>query len=208
MVASDSKHFSISVLHWLLSLLTSTTYSVITSKRNWFWTSGTHPGTFPTSAGRGPCSDLASFGVNFFFYLPSPVRLLKALQASLPPCTPLTSLCPTPNQKRPHSEQSCAGGRRQEAGCVFLSILSPGSDQDHLPWQDTEGNPEVVKLWSHEKKNLFLLYNWCSSKIWRFSWAQWLVPRIPVTREAEIRRTMVLGQPTQKIIETPSQATS
>jgi hypothetical protein len=38
------------------------------------------------------------------------------------------------------------------------------------------------------------------------NWAQWHVPVIPATREAEIRRTAVPSQPRQKKVhETPSQ---
>jgi hypothetical protein len=37
-----------------------------------------------------------------------------------------------------------------------------------------------------------------------FSRAQWLIPAIPGTREVEIRRIVVLGQPGQKVRETSS----
>jgi hypothetical protein len=41
----------------------------------------------------------------------------------------------------------------------------------------------------------------------REGWTQWLMPAIPATQEVEIRRIVVLGQPRQKVSETPSQQT-
>jgi hypothetical protein len=47
----------------------------------------------------------------------------------------------------------------------------------------------------------------CLTKIVSNSQVQWLTPLIPATREAEIGRIMVPGQPEKKVSETPSQPT-
>jgi hypothetical protein len=47
-----------------------------------------------------------------------------------------------------------------------------------------------------------------TNKLLIFRVAKWLISIIPATQEAEIWRTMVQGQPRQKVCKNPSQQTS
>jgi hypothetical protein len=98
----------------------------------------------------------------------------------------------------------------------FISLLChpfpPATLSGHRPVCFSSGPPPCYTCWlDMVEAGIYLLFFFFPRKKSHvnnnnprcFSWEQWLTPVILATREAEIRRIMVWGQPGQKVHKTP-----